>query len=125
MKNNASNKVNLLIEDFRAKQHLFNNFTQWRILKQIECFCQTNEVAVPNSVSFTIKVHEIAAKRDGAFLDNWDDGMDYISWKKSTNVSDGACMFFEQDKFFNKKLAANRENISNAAIKNRTQLQLL
>lgn len=63
-----------------------------------------NEVLVPVSISFAIKVHEIAAERDSAILDNWDDGMDYVSCKRSVGVSDGACMFFEQDKVFNKKI---------------------
>lgn len=111
MRNDAAIKASLMLEDLKRKLHLFDNYLIWKVLKQIEFFCTNNEVEVPKEVEFSIKILELAAKQQGAFLDKWDDGMDYVSWRKSTNVADGNCMFFEQDKFLRKKLECNKKKI--------------
>ena len=88
-------KVDAYIEDFKNKMPFFSEAVQWQALKQIECFCNVNEVDVPSCIKLAIEQHEIAAKRAGAFLDGWD-GCDLVSYKKHQGVSEGNCMFFQK-----------------------------
>ena len=87
--------------------HFLPPIGQWQALKQIECFCNVNEVDVPVGVKLAIEQHEIAAKRSGAFLDGWDT-VEFLSAQKNTGAADGNCMFYH------KKLKIKR----GAAVKN-------